>query len=97
MTAPDWPRGVTDPLCPDEHVITTSTDRRLLWHLEMVLSGLAGDRARETGHTLRRYLYDTCDHHWHDYVTCCEPRNEGCIPPHRQCLWCNDVEWQDQP
>lgn len=91
--AASFGRGVTDPLCPSEHVITTTTDRRLLWSLERTLSGLAGETARDTAQALARYLHSTCDHHWHDYLTCCDPPKADCIEPFRQCLWCNEVEW----
>jgi hypothetical protein len=96
-TVPEgFPRGVVDPLCPDEHVLTESTDRRLLWHLELQLAGANTERLRDTGSALRRYLHTTCQHHWHDYLTCCDPPNDGCVPAHRQCLWCHDVVWLDE-
>lgn len=88
-----FPRGVTDPFCAQEHVIETSTDRRLLWHLELQLSGSGDERLRESGRALSRYLHATCEHHWHEHLTCCTPPNDGCEPAHRQCLWCNDVVW----
>lgn len=83
-----WPRGVLDPLCADEHVITESLDRRVLWHLENVLAVSATtDYLREKASNLQRYLNGTCEHHWHDN----QQYEEG-DPPLRQCLWCNDVE-----
>lgn len=88
-----FPRGVLDPLCPDEHIITETTDRRILWNLEMVLSGLAGTAARDAVRNLRIYLHQTCAHHWHDYEGDLLPPEAGGIPAHRQCLWCHDVEW----
>jgi hypothetical protein len=92
-TIPDiFGRGVRDPLCPQGHVIETATDRRLLWHLARELSGGVTKSQRDIGWAAERYLHVTCEHHWHEHLKCCEPA-EGCPPPHRQCLWCNDVEW----
>lgn len=84
-------RGVVDPFCPDEHVITESTDRRLLWHIEgfLAVSG-TNDAQRDLGVSLRRYLAVTCEHHWHDW------QGDDLYPAHRQCLWCNVVEDPDQ-
>jgi hypothetical protein len=83
-----WPRGVLDPLCPDEHIITESLDRRVLWHLENALAVSATtDYLREKASNLRRYLNQTCEHHWHD-----NQQYDENDPPLRQCLWCNDVE-----
>lgn len=90
-----FPRGVADPFCPDGHVLTETSDRRLLWHLEMQLRGSGSPHLREQGSALRRYLNATCQHHWHEYRSCCIPPDEGCVAPHRQCLWCHDVEWLD--
>lgn len=94
---PMFTRGVSDPFCADGHVITTSTDRRLLWHVEMAVSGMAGDRARELSRDLRHYLNATCEHHWHENPVCCEPPQPGCVPSHKQCLWCHDVVWAENP
>lgn len=93
-TIPDvFPRGVRDPLCPDEHVIADSTDRRLLWHLEGELAiGGTTEQQRDLGRALSQYLHATCEHHWHEHLACCETPDE-CPPPHRQCLWCNYVQW----
>jgi hypothetical protein len=87
-----FPRGVCDPLCPQEHAIETTTDHRLLWHLESVLavSGTT-DYLRDVGRDLHRYLNETCQHHWHEYA------GDDDIPAHRQCLWCNDVIWSAVP
>lgn len=89
-----FPRGVSDPFCPDGCPITTPTDHRLLWHLECVLAVDAptGSRLDEVRQSLRRYLNQTCQHHWH------HSNAEGDIDAHWQCLWCNDVLWHpDQP
>lgn len=81
-----FPRGVADPECPRGHVIETTTDHRLLWHLENTLAVAAtNDTLRETARDLRRYLNETCQHHWHEHAA------EGEIPARRQCLWCNVV------
>ena len=82
-----FPRGVTDPLCPSQHVIETSTDRRLLWHLEgfLAVSGTT-EFHRDMGLRLSRYLHETCDHHWHERLGYMDE-------PLRQCLWCNKAEW----
>jgi hypothetical protein len=72
----------------------TTLDRRWLWHLEnslAVRSTTDGQRAILAD--LRQYLHETCEHHMQDFLTCCDPRNETCVPPHRQCTWCNHVEW----
>jgi hypothetical protein len=93
MTAPlpIFTRGVSDPFCPDGHIITTTTDHRLLWHIRMALSGMGGDRARELQRDLSSYLNATCDHHWHGWA------GDDCIAAHVQCLWCNDVVWAEGP
>lgn len=72
----------------------TSLDRRWLWRLADTLAVAATtDILRDLRRDLEQYLHETCDHHMIDYLTCCEPRNETCIAPHRQCTWCNHVEW----
>jgi hypothetical protein len=89
-----WPRGVLDPHCPEGHAIDTSTDRLLLWHIELVVGGgPVGIEQRQLAADLRRYLNDTCEHHWHGYTP--DPDNENDVPAHRQCLWCNTVEWRE--
>lgn len=89
----DWPRGVADPFCPSGHRldVDTSTDHRLLWHIEGELSVLGGtERLRQLTSRLREYLNATCQHHWHEYEA------EDDMPAHRQCLWCNAVEWVEE-
>lgn len=94
MTETNWrdmPRSVTESFCPRDHFITTPTERRMLWHLEGVLTVSAtNDTLRGVARNLRAYLTETCEHHWHEY------RAEGDIPAHRQCLWCCDVDWLDR-
>ena len=101
-TIPDvFPRGVRDPFCSQGHVVETPTDRRMLWNLAHELSAGTTQRQRELGRAAEAYLHATCEHHWHESLTCCDPPDDGCYPPHRQCLWCNTVQWPtgnpDQP
>lgn len=85
------PRSITDPFCPQGHVVTEPADRRWLWHLEGSLAVLATTHLlREQQHALRQYLNSTCLHHWHDSEA------DGDIAAHRQCLWCCTVEWADE-
>jgi hypothetical protein len=73
---------------PDGEDIPTSFDRRWLWRVEAFLAvhGTT-DEQRALGHDLAQYLHETCQHVWRDYAA------EVDIPAHRQCLWCNEVEW----
>lgn len=90
------PRNLTSPVGPRGEPCLTPVDRRWLWHLENAMSVRATtDAQREILRDLRQYLHETCEHHWLDYSTCCDPpkRDDTCIPPHRQCLWCNEVDW----
>ena len=75
-------RGEPDP---------TSQDRRWLWRLENTLAVDAplGSRLDQLGRDLRQYLNETCEHHWHAY------ESDEVVPAHRQCSWCNDVEWRE--
>jgi hypothetical protein len=69
----------------------TTTDRRWLWRLEGFLAVHATSEAhRQMAADLQIYLHETCEHHWNDYA------GDEEIDAHRQCLWCNDVEWQDE-
>jgi hypothetical protein len=87
------PPSVTDLFNPHGELVTTPTDRRMLWHIESVLSVNApiGSRLAQLGRDLRSYLNETCGHHWSEYQP--DPDNESDVPAHRQCLWCHDVEW----
>lgn len=86
-----FPRGVGDPWCPRGGRIQTSTDHRLLWHIENVLAVSAtNDTLRELQSDLRRYLNTRCDHHWDRY------EGDAGIPEHWQCLWCSDVLWSPE-
>lgn len=90
-----WPRGVLDPYCPDGHLIDTPTDRRLLWHLEgWLMVRATTDEQRQMASDIQQYLNETCVHHWHGYAP--DPNNEHDVPAHKQCLWCNDVEWRGE-
>lgn len=87
-----YPRGVVDPIGPHGDPVTTSTDRRLLWHLESMLAVSGTTQThREEQRRLSEYLHETCEHEWIDYEA-----EEGYAPAHRQCLWCNDVDWKDE-
>lgn len=85
-----FPRSIIDPKGPRGEPVTATTDRRLLWHIE---GWLAVNGTNEGQHRVRlaiyRYLCDTCEHHWLDY------EGDETIPAHKQCLWCNDVDWLD--
>ena len=83
------PRGVFDKCGPSGEVIETPTDHRMLWHLEHQLA-LAPQKpqVQEMHALLLAYLQGNCQHHWRDYEA-----EEGYCEAHRQCLWCNSVEW----
>ena len=63
-------------------------DRRILWNLEgfLAVSGTIREH-RQKQENLLAYLRSTCAHHWHEYEA------DPPIKAHRQCLWCNEVEW----
>lgn len=90
------PRSLLDPLDPRGAPLPTPLDRRWLWRVEQRLSqygtGQLGDLARDLG----QYLRETCEHHWLDYTDCCDPPGDGCLPPHRLCLWCQTFEWSEE-
>lgn len=89
-----FPRSVLDPFCPSGHVVAESIERRMLWHLEGVLAVSAtNDTLRLIARNLRDFLDETCQHHWHEYAP--DPANENDVEAHRQCMWCNRVEWLD--
>lgn len=99
-----FPRGVLDPYGPSGEPIFTSTDRRMLWHLESVLGVSApyGSSLGELRLALYRYLCETCEHHWNvsaEDVARHPDTDEvqSVIPAHRQCLWCSEVEWAEPP
>lgn len=83
------PRGVFDKYGPHGEVIETPTDHRLLWHLENRLA-LAPQKpqVQEMHALLLAYLQGNCQHHWREHEA-----EEGYCDAHRQCLWCNSVEW----
>lgn len=96
MSAGTWqdrmPRSVLDLYCAADHIVTTPTDRRMLWHIEAALAVTAtNEMQRQLGRDLRQYLHATCEHHWHEYEP--DPENPNDIAAHRQCVWCSDVEW----
>lgn len=86
------PRMVFDPEDPGGDVIETPMDHRMLWWLEGQLA-LAPSSMQDTYRALRAYLRDNCQHHWRDYSEKCCDEPDCPYPPHRQCLWCNDVVW----
>lgn len=74
----------------------TTLDRRWLWRV----AGMLTVNAPHGGHLdqlrvdLVQYLHETCEHHWQHFDA--EPEEPGytvAIPEHRQCLWCNTIEW----
>lgn len=84
-------RIISDPFCPEDHVITDHADRRWLWRIESFLAVSATNNTqRELQVHLQRYLNATCTHHWH------EREVDTYIAAHRQCLWCCSVEWLDE-
>lgn len=91
------PRGVFDKYGPHGELIETPTDHRMLWNLENKLAvGATNDHLREAHALLLAYLQGNCQHHWQEYGKCCD--DPDCpYQPHRQCLWCNDVEWTNEP
>lgn len=76
---------------PDGEDIPTPFDRRWLWRIEafLAVSG-TNDNQRQLGRDLRQYLNQTCQHVWRVWA------GDDVIAAHRQCLWCNDVEWQGE-
>lgn len=82
------PAMLRAPEGPDGEQCPTPMDRRWLWRLEgfLAVSGTTGAH-QAMSRDLREYLFETCEHHWRDY----EADEE--FAAHRQCLWCNDVEW----
>jgi hypothetical protein len=86
-----FPRGVTDPLCPNGNPIAESADRRHLEHLvfEVGMSAPWDSSLRRLGRAVGKYLAETCEHHWHDYSGYAD------IPAVWQCLWCNSVVTTD--
>lgn len=66
----------------------TGQDRRWLWRLESFLAVSGTNPVQhQMAADLRFYLDETCEHHWKTYAA------EADIEAHRQCSWCNDVEW----
>lgn len=84
-------RGVgetTRPRCLLDAPCFTSLDRRWLWRLEqhLVICGTT-QYHRDMARDLRQYLNETCEHHWNVWD------GDEHIEAHRQCVWCNHVEW----
>lgn len=76
------PGGVFNKYGPTCEDIDTPTDHRMLWWVRDQLLGVKRTPAvGEIFDLLNSYLGATCQHHWSDHQD------------HRQCLWCNDVQW----
>lgn len=91
-----FPRGVVDPHGPNGEPVPTPTDHRLLWALEGQLAVRANNEGlHELAAALRSYLNENCQH-WYRESACCGPPTPTCTPPHRQCMWCKDVQWLDE-
>jgi hypothetical protein len=72
----------------DEEQPPTPQDRRWLWRLESFLAVYGTNPGHhQMRYDLYQYLCETCDHRWREYAA------EADIEAHRQCRWCNDVEW----
>lgn len=89
---PDWrmraPAMLRDIEGPDGEPLRTHFDRRWLWRLESFLAVNGTTVAhRYMRHDLYQYLCLTCEHEWREYS------GDDEIAAHRQCLWCNYVEW----
>lgn len=94
MTAPNWrdraPAMLRETFTgPNGEPCFTTVDRRWLWRLEsaLVVSAPANGTLAELQSDLHQYLIESCEHHWSDYA------GDEHIPAHRQCVWCNRVEW----
>lgn len=76
-------------LCSHRHLDETDMDRRWLWLLEAALAVEAptGSDLAQVAYDLKQYLHETCEHHWHGFDA------DAYLPAHRQCLYCNHVEW----
>jgi hypothetical protein len=85
------PRGIFDCYGPDGEKIDTPTDHRMLWYVRDELLGVSTPYVREVFQFLNDYLSATCQHHWRSYES-----EAGYCGAHRQCLWCNDVEWIEE-
>lgn len=73
---------------PYDEPLATPMDRRWLWRIEMFLAVHGTNPSQhQMGRDLRQYLNETCEHAWRSYD------GDDVIPAHRQCLWCNDVEF----
>ena len=84
---PTWrdkaPRSIVDPLDSQGKPISTPTDRRWLWRLEMFLAvSSCNETQRQMADDLRGYLHETCEHHWLELAA------DDCCPEMRQCIWC---------
>ncbi|AKQ06994.1 hypothetical protein PBI_OVECHKIN_92 [Mycobacterium phage Ovechkin] len=86
------PGGVFASHGPRGEEIDTPTDHRMLWYVrDQLLGADMKPYVREIFEFLNDYLAATCQHHWLEYEA-----EEGYCEAHRQCLWCNDVEWKSE-
>lgn len=84
-------RIVLDPLDPEGNELATPKDRRWLWRVESFLAvNATTEEQRRLASDLHAYLNVTCEHHWMNREA------EQHIEAHRQCLWCNHVEWSTE-
>ena len=80
---------------PHGNPIATPLDRRWLWRIANDLAVSAGSHIlKDLGRDLHQYLNETCEHHWMYYAASEDPEGIGA---HRQCLWCNDAIFGDDP
>lgn len=74
---------------PNGEPCFTTLDRRWLWHVEGQLAVLATtDHLRDVQRDLAQFLHETCEHHWGS-----DWPGDDHVPAHRQCVWCNYVDW----
>ena len=93
------PNSLLSLLGPDGEPVTAPLDRRWLWRIENNLAVSAtNDTQRQLARDLSQYLHETCEHHWlpgarSQWTNPDTGRVEHEIEEHRQCLWCDLVEW----
>lgn len=76
---------------PDGLAMPTSIDRRWLHRVESFLAVSGNTRALDDfRRDLLEYLRESCQHVWSNYPA---DGPDDPIASHRQCVWCNDVEW----
>lgn len=76
----------------DPGIERVTSDRRYLWDMHSRLIGVnmfGPTQMFKFKEALREYLHSTCRHVWSEYI----PGPDDVILRHRQCYWCNLVEW----